>query len=92
MERITYLITYQLRKPDMNYSLLYETIKQLGDWQHPLETTWVVRTNANVTTRNIFEKLHPVMDPDDSLFVVEITGQTYTGWLAKGFWTWLKEE
>ena len=30
------LITYDLKQPGRNYTDLYEAIKSLGDWQHPL--------------------------------------------------------
>lgn len=31
-----FLITYDLKEPGQDYSELYEAIKGLGDWQHPI--------------------------------------------------------
>ncbi len=87
----TYLITYDLKKPGQNYSELYAAIKNEGDWQHPLESTWVVKVGSFATANNIYERLRPKIDQNDFLFVVEITKQDRQGWLAKTFWTWLNE-
>lgn len=40
-----FLITYDLKEPGQDYSELYEAIKGLGDWQHPLESMWLVKVN-----------------------------------------------
>ena len=87
----TYLITYDIKKPGQNYSELYTAIKNEGDWQHPLESTWVVKVGSFTTANNIYERLRPKIDQNDFLFVVEITKQDRQGWLAKTFWTWLNE-
>lgn len=89
MSRV-YLITYDLRKPGQDYSALYEAIKQLGDWQHPMESVWAVKTSF-FTENDIYSQLRKMIDDNDYLFIVEITRQKYQGWLAKSFWTWLNE-
>ncbi len=86
----TFLITYDLKRPGQNYSDLYDAIKSEGDWQHPLESTWVVKTDNLVLANTIYEHLRPCIDENDSLFIVEITAQDRQGWLAKSFWEWLK--
>lgn len=89
----TFLITYDLRKPGQSYSELYEVIKNVGEWQHPLESTWTVRVNSNYTSaQDIYKILRPKIDDNDSLFIVEITKQDRQGWLTKTFWEWLKKE
>ena len=40
-----YIISYDLKTPGRDYTSLYNAIKDLGEWQHPLESTWVVSTN-----------------------------------------------
>ena len=88
-----FLITYDLRKPGQSYVELYEAIKSVGDWQHPLESTWIVKVNNNFTSaENIYDKLRPKIDDNDLLFIVDITEQDRQGWLSKTVWTWLKNE
>ena len=89
-----YVIAYDLKQPGQDYSTLYESIKNLageGNWQHPLESVWVVRFRNNKEVKEIFDTLHGKMDNNDSLFIVRITGQPYQGWLPKSFWEWMKE-
>ena len=87
----TFLITYDLKRPGQNYSDLYDAIKSEGDWQHPLESIWAVKTGTSVSAGTLYKRLRPLIDENDSLFIVEITDQDRQGWLAKSFWTWLKE-
>lgn len=85
-----YLITYDLRKVGQNYGDLYQAIKDLGDWQHPLESTWVV--NSNSSASQIFDKLFALMDRNDSLFVIAVdNSQDHQGWLPKSFWEWFNK-
>ena len=86
----TFLVTYDLKRPGQNYSDLYDAIKSEGDWQHPLESTWMIKTDNSVLANTIYEHLRPCIDENDSLFIVEITAQDSQGWLAKSFWEWLK--
>jgi hypothetical protein len=88
----TFLITYDLKKPGQSYSELYEAIKNVGDWQHPLESTWIVRVDSYFSAQNIYETLRLRIDDNDSLFIVEITKQDRQGWLSKTIWAWLKNE
>lgn len=86
----TFLITYDLKRPGQSYSELYEAIKNLGDWQHPLESTWMVKVSNFTFAQSIYEALRPQIDENDLLFIVDITNQNYQGWLSKTVWTWLK--
>lgn len=85
----TFLITYDLKRPGQSYSKLYESIKNLGDWQHPLESMWMVKVNDFTFAQSIYETLRPQIDENDLLFIVDITNQNRQGWLSKAVWTWL---
>lgn len=87
----TFLITYDLKRPGQSYSELYKAIKDLGDWQHPLESMWMVKLR-NSTAQNIYETLRPQIDENDLLFIVDITNQNCQGWLSKAVWRWLHNE
>ncbi len=84
-----YLISYDLRMPGHDYSALYDEIKALGEWQHPMESTWVVKSDK-LTPSAIRERLMEKCDSNDSLFVIDITTSDYSGWLPKTFWAWYK--
>ena len=84
------LITYDLKQPGRNYTELYDTIKSLGDWQHPLESTWFVNVADDVSLDDIVERLKAKADKNDFFFAVEITTH-YQGWLPKSFWTWINQ-
>ena len=86
----TFLITYDLKQPGQDYGSLYNAIKSLGEWQHPLESTWVVVVADMRDAEFIYRILRPCMDMNDNLFVVEITKANRHGWLARSFWEWMK--
>lgn len=84
------LITYDLKQPDRDYETLYEAIKQCGDmWWHYMESVWMIHTD--LTPAQCFERLHPNIDANDYLFLVDITNQARQGWLPKDAWSWLKQ-
>ena len=39
---MVYTISYELNRPGKDYPKLYETIKALGAWWHPVDATWYV--------------------------------------------------
>lgn len=87
-----FLITYDLKRPEQNYNDLYESIKNLGEWQHPLESTWVVKISSQYSSNYIYNHLRPRINDNDFLFVVDITDQDRQGWLVKSFWEWIKNK
>lgn len=82
------LITYDLNKPGQNYEKLYDKIKTFGAWWHHIDSTWIVDTNLTVGEVN--DRLLSVMDDSDSVLILNITGDTYAGWLPQDAWNWLK--
>lgn len=85
-----FLITYDLKKPGQNYNELYDAIKSCGEWQHPLESTWVVKMGSLITANDLYNHLRPKIDDGDFLFIVDITNQDRQGWMVKSFWEWIK--
>jgi hypothetical protein len=83
------LISYDLNKPGQNYNKLYEKIKSLGTWWHYLESTWIVA--STLTPSQAFDRLRSTLDTSDSVLIVNITGDTYSGWLLQEAWNWLKK-
>jgi hypothetical protein len=81
------LISYDLNKPGQNYNELYEKIKELGTWWHYLDSTWIVV--SSLTQSQAFDRLKPTLDDSDSVLIVNITGDSYSGWLPQEAWDWL---
>ena len=81
------LISYDLSKPDRDYKGLYGAIKKASGWWHYLESTWLISTKG--TADDWYKELKPNIDNDDSLLIVEITGNRQ-GWLPKKAWDWIK--
>lgn len=81
------LITYDLNKPGQNYDKLHEKIKGLGAWWHHLDSTWIVVTTLSPS--QTFDRLKPALDDSDNVLIVNITGDTYSGWLPQKAWDWL---
>lgn len=84
-----YSISYDLRTPGKSYSELYKAIKSIGDYQHPLESTWFVSTSF-LGSHSIYKELSETIDKNDSLFVTKVTAD-YSGWMPKEFWEWLRK-
>jgi hypothetical protein len=85
-----YLITYDLKSASKDYVDLYSKIKKIGEWQHPLESVWLVKS----TTRDawhIYEYLREEKDEKDLLMVVKVDLDDIQGWLPKSFWAWVHE-
>lgn len=64
---MVYHISYDLNRPGKDYSGLYEAIKKLGSWCHPVDSTWYI--DSNPTAEGIRNTLKAVMDESDSLVV-----------------------
>ena len=85
-----YLVTYDLNKEGKDYNSLYDKIKSIGPWFHPLESVWFLKSSDNVN--NITEQIRTTMDVNDHIFVVNISNQDRQGWLPKTAWEWLREQ
>ncbi len=75
----TILIAYDLNG-EKSYEELIATIKNVGAWWHHLDSTWIVR--ADVTAKEVRDRLRPFLDTDDELLVVDVSGRA-RAW--KGF-------
>lgn len=82
-----YIISYDLKTPGRDYSALYAAIKNNRDWQHPLESTWLVYTREDAT--DIYDALKPTMDNNDLIFISELRIENRQGWMSKACWEWI---
>ncbi len=67
----TFLISYDLARPDLARNRLVTEIMQIGEaWARPLASTWYVRTSER---RRVLEaRLRPLLDTDDGLVIQEV--------------------
>lgn len=82
------LISYDLRKPGRNYSDLYEAIKSLGDWAHPLESVWIVDCGLDPTA--VTARLRAQMDANDFILVIGVR-RPADGFLEAEMWPWINQ-
>ncbi len=65
----TYIISYDLRKPDRDYESLYQAIRAYGTYAHIQQSVWAIVTEHNAT--QIRDRLSLYMDQNDRIFVVK---------------------
>jgi hypothetical protein len=68
----TLLVGYDLNKPGQSYGELHDALKSTGTWWHHLDSTWLVVTNQ--TPIQLRDRLTKLLDPNDELFVIDVTG------------------
>ena len=86
-----YLISYDINEQQFDYLGLKETIKTFGDYQHPMETLWFVRTSVPRDVNEMTERLRNYLhSAHDTIFVMKVPENPICqGWLPKAFWKWL---
>jgi len=71
----TYLIGYDLNTPGKDYQPLIDKIKEtFNTWWHGLDSTWIVK--SNLSAEQIRDILRLLIDDNDELLVVSLTGES----------------
>ena len=84
----TYLIGYDLNEEDQDYDTLIEKIKEIGNWWHCLDSTWIVKCdNTAVEIRNFLKQF---IDTNDKLLVVHLSGEAAWTGFSDECSQWLK--
>lgn len=82
-------ISYQFNNSDKDYNPFYESIKNLGNkWWHYIDTAWIIQTDRSIDQCN--QILISFLESEDRLFIVDISGAKYDGWLPSKAWEWIK--
>ena len=84
----TYLIGYDLNKSGQDYSTLIEKIKELGDWWHCLDSTFIIKSTS--TSISIRDHLKNFIDVNDELLVVGLNGEAAWHGFNSECSNWLK--
>ncbi len=84
----TYLVGYDLDKPDQDYPALINAIRTHGTWWHHLDATWIIKTDQSAPQIRDFLTKH--IGKSDELLVVRLAGEgAWFGFNEKGS-NWLK--
>ena len=84
-----YSISYDLRQPNRDYTKLYEEIKKINNFIHPLESNWFVK--SELSANDIYNRLKPHIDNNDLLLVIKVDENNKQGWMVRSFWDWLNK-
>ena len=85
---MVYVVSYDLSKPNRDYTALYTQLQNSQAWWHYLESTWLIDTSESAT--QLYNRLASTIDKDDSLLVIE-AGRQRQGWLPDEAWKWIDE-
>lgn len=89
---MVYLISYDINDAVYDYTDLITAIKDLGSFQHPMNSLWFVNV-PNITAGDISNMLHRFLKSRyDALYVMEVNSASgKQGWMPKAFWSWLNK-
>lgn len=87
---MVYLISYEINDAVYDYTDLVTAIKNLGPFQHPMNTLWFVCVH-NMPASEITNMLRQYLKSRyDVLYVMEVKSTSdKQGWMPNAFWTWL---
>jgi len=85
---MVFVVSYDLSKPDRDYSGLIEELKKSPGWWHYLESTWLIQTDETAT--QLYKRLADKIDRDDSILVIQ-AGKDRQGWLPEKAWEWIRQ-
>lgn len=83
------LISYDLHQPGQKYQELFQAIKDIGPWWHYLESTWLVATTS--TPSAVWDAISGPLDSNDTVLILNITGDNYQGMLPEEAWSWIRK-
>lgn len=85
-----YLVSYNCSMPTDVKSRIESVLKTMPGWWHHLETTWIVASQLNL--QQVTDMIHQAAATGDKILVVDITADSYNGWLPSKAWDWLRNE
>ena len=84
--RKVYNVSYDLNKTGKDYTGLHAELKNTYEWNHLLDSTWLLYTSE--TADQIWQRLSPHIDKDDLILIAQIVNNKQ-GWLNEATWKWL---
>lgn len=84
----TFVVSYDLSKPNRNYDELHKFLRSQQNWAKVLESVWIVKTNLSALEFVNAALSH--MDADDHIFATPYTGVAAWHNLDPDVVTWLR--
>lgn len=91
-----YIIVYETYDK-MSYETYYRVINRIkdltGDWQHPINNVWFVRSDEEKDIKEMLGNLHEAAGEKDQIFIMEVgkeLGKDYVGYMPNAMWRWLR--
>lgn len=86
---MVYMITYDLNSPGQKYDDVINAIKEAstGVWCTYWKSSYLIKSNYQ-TAKEVFEKIKPYLDENDSVLVIEVNNN-YQGWLTDKQWNYI---
>lgn len=92
---MVYQLTYELKTPDRDYSILYEFLEQgLGNGvhaKHVLRDCWWFSTSQVLNVDEVCENIRKRMGELDNLYMSRIPDSDINGWLPSSIWKWYED-
>lgn len=85
---MVYLITFDLNHPSTSRKQVEKTIKESATaWCSFWKSSYLIK--SSLASSQIIEKVKPILDDTDRLFIVESTNN-YQGWLTDEQWKFIE--
>jgi len=87
----TFLISYDLGVPETHsdYTALSSYLKSLyTSWARPVKSVWIIKSDKDAG--QIRDEIKLILDPNDKLIVVEMSGNWGTYNISKEITDWMK--
>jgi hypothetical protein len=85
----TFLIDYDLNKPEKDYPKLIDHIKSYPNWCRYLMSSWMIKTDR--TTTQVRDDMRAFIDANDDLIVVDVTADSAAWYgLSDEISNWIK--
>ncbi len=87
----TLMVGYNLNGAGRSYDDFTKALRDLGDWWHHLDNTWLIRTESTPTEAR--DVLKPFIGDTDEILIVEVTAapSAWSGFDANGT-RWLADK
>lgn len=85
----TFLHIFLKPKPGITDEAIKAKMNLAVDWYKYADNCWVVKTTSDVAKWQT--RLKPLVEPSGTLLILTVDPEKRQGWLAKGFWEWLKK-
>jgi hypothetical protein len=83
-------VTFKFVTPRPAEEILEAAFNSGLDWFKYAPNCWIIWTTSDA--EKWYERLRPIIQEKDSLFIVAIRVEERQGWMSAKFWEWLRKE